>query len=119
MIEEQIENQNKIALSYFANRTRDIVEADKGTTLRHFIINMKKTAQNAIKKSSIVQKNDADFKIEDISKVFSYFPIQQILLFLNRKLAFYDLDFVNKFSIYDLQITLYLDCSFCTSKESE
>lgn len=75
MIEGQIEDQNKVALAYFANRTHDTIEADKGISLRHFITRTKDTAQNAIKKSSVSQKENADDKIEGISEVhfLSYF----------------------------------------------
>lgn len=73
-IEGQIEDQNKIALSYFANRTRDTIVADKGISLQHFITKTKNTAQNAIKKSAVSHKQDADDKIEEIAKVLWILP---------------------------------------------
>ena len=69
VIENQIENQNKVALSYFANRTRNVVQSDNGITLRRFIIRAKHTAANAIKKSDISRKHDLSDKLEEVSKV--------------------------------------------------
>ena len=69
MIEVQIEDQNKVALGYFANRTRSVIEAENGMSLRRFIIRTRQTAENAIKKTNIPKKQDLGDRLQDVSKV--------------------------------------------------
>lgn len=68
LIEEQIEDQNKVALGYFANRTKSVIEAENGMSLKRFIIRTQKNVENAIKKSNI-QKKDLGDKLQEISNV--------------------------------------------------
>ena len=70
MIEGQIEDQNKVALGYFANRTRSVIEAENGMSLRRFIIRTRQTAENAIKKTNIPKKQDLGDRLQDVSKVW-------------------------------------------------
>eukprot|EP00111_Clytia_hemisphaerica_P008017 TCONS_00023302-protein len=68
VIEGQIEDQNKVALGYFANRTRSVIEAENGMSLRRFIIRTRQTAENAIKKTNIPKKQDLGDRLQDVSK---------------------------------------------------
>lgn len=68
VIENQIEEQNKVALNYFSKRTADIIEADKGVSLRQYIAKVKEFAQRAIKKSDVAEKSETDEKIQKLAR---------------------------------------------------
>jgi len=69
VIEGQIEDQNRVALGYFANRTRNVIQAEDGMSLRRYIIRTQERAVNAIKKSNIAKKDDLGDKLQEVSKV--------------------------------------------------
>lgn len=69
VIENQIEDQNKVALSYFSRRAGDIVEANNGLSLRSYIVNVKSLASRAIKKATIPGKSAVEDEIKEIGKV--------------------------------------------------
>ena len=69
VMENQIEDQNKVALSYFSKRAGDIVEASQGLSLRRYIVNVKSIATNAVKRTSIPGKDEVENDIKEIGKV--------------------------------------------------
>jgi len=68
VIDNQIEQQNKVALGYFSQRTADIISTDKGVSLKQYISKVKEMAQTAIRKSDIAEKVEADGKIQKLAK---------------------------------------------------
>ena len=74
MIENQIEEQNKVALSYFSKRAEEVIKVDNGVSLRQYISKVKEIAQTAIKKSEvIIHKAETDDKILKLAQVFNIF----------------------------------------------
>jgi hypothetical protein len=68
VIDDQIEDQNKVALSYFSKRAGNIVEAGQGLSLRRYIVNVKSIATNAVKRTSIPGKDIVENDIKEIGK---------------------------------------------------
>ncbi|XP_002169063.3 uncharacterized protein LOC100203318 [Hydra vulgaris] len=69
VIENQIEEQNKVALSYFSKRAEEVIKVDNGVTLRQYISKVKEIAQTAIKKSEVIMhKAETDDKIMKLAQ---------------------------------------------------
>ena len=80
VIEGQIEDQNKVALGYFANRTKSVIQAENGMSLKRFIIRTQKSVENAIKKTNI-QKKDLGDKLQEISNVNIFFQFCVVVFY--------------------------------------